>query len=144
MEEVSPGSSDEGRESITIDEVICRLLHEYPFTNISHFTSSYKDGGLSEPQVETLYVEALRRQDRQNVILASFHGIKISDIDDTSGLSSVKESELPPGISNPKTFVFGDPESYNGMTEEQKTQLTQEMINNHQNWVKNQGTKLTS
>ena len=78
------------------------------------------------------------------MILASFHGIKISDIDDTSGVSSVKESELPPGISNPKTFVFGDPESYNGMTEEQKTQLTQEMINNHQNWVKNQGTKLTS
>ena len=140
MEEVSDGDTKD-REVITVDEVICLILHEYPFTNISHFTASYKDGGLSEPQVETLYYEAIQRINRQNSLTASFHGLEISDSASSSGSGVVKANELPPGISNPKTFVFGDPESYKSMSEDQKAQLTQEMMGNHQNWVSSRDKK---
>lgn len=141
MEEVPDGGSDKGRESVTIDEVICLILHEYPFTNLKHFTESYKDGGLSEPQVETLYFEAIQRTNRQNAVIASFHGFEISDSTNTSGAKVVKREELPPGISDPKTFVFGDPAEYEHLSEDRKAQLTQDMMANHQNWVSSRDKK---
>lgn len=140
MEEVSDGDTKD-RQSITVDEVVCLILHEYPFTNISHFSASFKDGGLTEPQVETLYYEAIQRMNRSNAITASFHGYELSDSAKTSGTGVVKANELPPGISNPKTFVFGDPKEYESMSEDQKTQLTQEMMGNHQNWVNSRDKK---
>ena len=141
MEEVPDGGTDKGRETITIDEVICQILHNYPFTNINHFTASFKDGGLTEPQVETLYYETIQRTNRQNRIIASFHGYEISDTANSTGERVVRSDELPPGISNPKTFVFGDPESYKDMSEDQRAQLTQEMMGNHQNWVNSRDNK---
>lgn len=141
MEEVQDGQSTEGREPITVDEVVCTILHEYPFTNIQSFTASFKDGGLTEPQVETLYEQAIKRGNRQNAVIASFHGYEISDSNSTSGTGVVKREHLPPGVSNPKTFVFGDPASYEGMSDDQKAQLTQDMMGNHQNWVKGRDQK---
>jgi len=91
--------------------------------------------------VETLYYEAIQRINRQNSLTASFHGLEISDSASSSGSGVVKANELPPGISNPKTFVFGDPESYKSMSEDQKAQLTQEMMGNHQNWVSSRDKK---
>ena len=137
LDEVQAEQSDKGRESVTIDEVVCLILSEYPFTNLNHFTASFREGGLTEPQVETLFFEAVKRTNRQNAIIASFHGYEISDSENSSGRSAVKKEHLPPGVSNPKTFVFGDPKEYEGMSEGQKAQLTQEMMGNHHNWVSN-------
>ena len=140
MEEVSDGDTKD-REVVSVDEVICFILHEYPFTNISHFTSSFKDGGLTEPQVETLYYEAVQRINRQNILTASFHGIEISDNASSTGSGVVRSEELPPGVSNPKTFVFGDPDAYKDLSVDQREQLTQEMMGNHHNWVNSRNQK---
>lgn len=141
MEEVQNGQSTKGAESITIDEVVCLVLHEYPFTTINHFTASFRDGGLTEPQVETLFCEAVKRNNRQNAVIASFHGYEISDSTNSSGSTVVQKDHLPPGVSNPKTFVFGDPKDYEGMSDDQKAQLTQDMMGNHQNWVNSRSKK---
>lgn len=46
----------------------------------------------------------------------------------------VPKSELPEGVSEPKKFVFGDPDSYKNMNEEDREKLTQEMMGNHKQW----------
>ena len=141
MEESQERQSAKGREPVTIDEVVCTILHEYPSITLNHFTASFRDGGLTEPQVETLFAEAGKRNHQKNAIIASFHGYELSDSTDTSGSTVVKRDELPPGVSNPKTFVFGDPKDYEGMSDDQKAQLTQEMMGNHQNWVNSRDKK---
>jgi hypothetical protein len=141
LEEVQEGAGTKGQEPVSIDEVICTILHEYPTITLSGFTASFKDGGLTEPQVETLYYETIKRHHAHYRVIASFHGIKLSDSTSSSSTDAVNPNELPPGISNPKTFVFGDPKEYENLSEEQRAQMTQDMVDNHKNWVSSQSNK---
>ena len=51
-----------------------------------------------------------------------------------SGEKTVPKSELPEGVSEAKKFVFGDPSSYDSMSQEEREELTQEMMGNHKQW----------
>ncbi len=85
-------------------------------------------GGLTYNQIETLYENSISYKEREYEIIGAFHGISLS------GEKAVPKSELPEGVSDAKTFVFGDPDSYKSMSLEEKEQLTQEMMGNHKQW----------
>lgn|GEM_PF-1431071 len=132
-EEESSGTK--GR--IEIDEVVCTLLRTYPQLTLSSFEKSFKEGGITEEQAEIMYSEAAKYRYEDYRILASFQGIKLpEDPNDSSGQRAVRASEVPPGVTDIKTFVFGDPKDYEKLTDEQKTQLTEKMLSNHKDWVK--------
>ena len=48
-------------------------------------------------------------------------------------------TDLPEGVENPKEFVFGDPNAYDKMSEEEKEELTQKMMGNWASFTKGGG-----
>lgn len=139
METDSEDRGSDSKGTITIDDVLTTILSEYPSVTIQNLTASFRDGGLTEEQVETLYEHALKRQNLHYRILAGFHGIKISDTTKSSGSMSVKSNELPEGINTPEHFVFDDPKNYEKLSEDQRTKMTETMMSNHKNWVESRG-----
>lgn len=106
---------------------------EYPFTRIEQFTSSYKEGGLTYSQVDCMYIKILKKRSDNMRFLAAIQGI---DISGKSGQQQVSAEELPEGVENPKEFVFGDPDAYDKMSQEEKESLTQKMMINWGNFAK--------
>lgn len=105
---------------------------EYPFCKIEQFTNSYKQGGLTYSQVDCMYVKILKKRSDNMRFLAAIQGIDINK----SGPTAVTPEELPEGIEDPKEFVFGDPEAYKNMSDEDKDALTQKMMGNWGNFAK--------
>ena len=104
---------------------------EYPSVKIEQFTSSFKDGGLTYSQVNCMYTKTLKKRSDHMKFLAAIQGIDISK----SG-QKVTADELPEGIDSPKEFVFGDPDAYKNMSNEDKDVLTQKMMGNWGNFAK--------
>lgn len=100
------------------------------------FTESFKDGGLTYTQVNCMYVNILKKRSEKMKFLAAIQGI---DISGKSGETPVSRDELPEGIENPKEFVFGNPDSYDKMSDEEKEKLTQKMMGNWVNFTKGGG-----
>lgn len=139
METDSEDRGSDSKGSITIDDVLTTVLAEYPSVTIQNLTASFRDGGLTEEQVETLYEHAIKRQNLHYRILAGFHGIKISDTVESSGVVSVKSNEIPAGVDAPEHFVFDDPKNYEKLSEEQRAKMTESMMKNHKDWVESRG-----
>jgi len=114
-----------------MDEVICKILHFYPSVNLRQFSIGFKAGGLTYPQIEKLFELRETERTEEFRIIGAFHGIDISG----DGKKSVSREELPTGIDKPEHFVFGDPDSYKGYSQEEKEALTQKMIDNHRQWA---------
>ena len=110
-----------------MEEVLCTILHHYPSVSIKNLTSSFKSGGLTYIQIESLYEYSMIYKDKEYRIIGAFHGISVGD-------KSVPTSELPDGVDDAKSFVFGDPDSYKKMSQEEKEELTQKMMGNHKQW----------
>lgn len=104
---------------------------EYPSIKIEQFTLSYKQGGLTYSQVNCMYVNTLKKRSNNMKFLAAIQGIDIS-----KSAQKVKPEELPEGIENPKEFVFGDPDAYKNMSDEEKDALTQKMMGNWGSFAK--------
>lgn len=90
--------------------------------------ATYKNGGLTWDQIEGLFNSAIKRKNDDYKIIGAFHGVEIGD-----GEKSVPKSELPQGTTA-KTFVFGDPDSYKNMDQNEKQKLTETMMGNHKQW----------
>lgn len=73
-----------------------------------------------------LFDKSLKKQNDEYRFLAAIHGIDLS-----SEGKAVNRAELPEGVSNQKEFVFADPSTYEKMSEEEKQELTNKMM---QNW----------
>lgn len=72
-----------------------------------------------------LYKNLTDREYQRFKIQAALHGAKLD------------EEKLPTNSelkSKPSSFAFGEPESYEHMTEEQKQKLTDKMMGAHQVW----------
>jgi hypothetical protein len=111
-----------------MDEVLCYVLHHYPSITLNNFCTGYKKGGLTYYQIECLFHNTMQQKDAEYRIIGAFHGISLSDD------KVVPKDQLPEGVSDAKTFVFGDPDSYKKMSQEEKEKLTQEMMGNHKQW----------
>lgn len=114
-----------------MDEVLCYILHHYPSIRLENFYTSFKSGGLTYSQIETLFDIYSSQKSDEYEIIGAFHGISTKD--------SVPKSQLPEGVNDAKKFVFGDPESYKNMSEDERQKLTEEMMGNHKEWSSSGG-----
>lgn len=112
---------------------MCYILHYYPSVKLEQFYSSFKKGGLTYYQIETLFELSSKHRMEEYEIIGAFHGISPSNKD------VVPKSQLPEGVSDHKKFVFGDPDSYKNLSSEERENLTQEMMGNHKKWSSSGG-----
>lgn len=74
-----------------------------------------------------LYKNLTDREYQRFKIQAALHGEELDENED-------KLFEEPKRKPKPSSFAFGEPESYEHMTEEQKQKLTDKMMGAHQVW----------
>jgi hypothetical protein len=72
--------------------------------------------------------QCAQQKDAEYRIIGAFHGISLSDD------KVVPKDQLPEGVNDAKTFVFGDPGTYEKMSQDEREKLTQEMMGNHKQW----------
>ena len=111
-----------------MEEVLCRVLHHYPSISLLNFTTGFKYGGLTFFQIETLFENAVKLKAQEYKIVGAFHGVSFDD------KKAIPSDQLPEGVSDARKFVFGDPNSYKNLGQEEREKLTQEMMGNHKQW----------
>ena len=114
-----------------MDEVICSILRTYPSVSIQQFSIPYLKGGLTYNQIQCMYDCAMKERNREYEVIGAFHGVSVG-----KG-SSVNKNEIPAGVEEDQ-FIFKDPSAYAHMTQEEREELTQKMLGNHQRWAGNQ------
>lgn len=72
-----------------------------------------------------LYKNLTEREYQRFKIQAALHGAKLDE---------KKLPATPEQKSEPSNFVFGEPESYEHMTDEARQKLTEKMMGTHQVW----------
>lgn len=114
----------------------------YPQYRIDDFFHKHGwEGGLTLPQVRTLYTCAMKRKGDDYRFQALLHGVNLDDSSSSSS-SSKKPQQQPQNQSLP---IFGDPEDYSHLSQEEKDKLTQNMMRQHQSWANNStGNKIGS
>lgn len=99
-------------------------MRSYPAYRIEDFyRKSYLEGGVTYTQVIKLYEYQMRDQEDQWKFHAAIHGI---DLD-----AKPEETEESGSAAKPtqdKQFLFKDPATYEGMSEEERTKETQKMM----------------
>lgn len=76
-------------------------------------------------QANGLYEEIQKVKESEFKLQASMHGIDFKD-DSTGATQSDVDSQKVP--------LFGDPEAYDNMSEQEKENLTQKMLGKHRTW----------
>lgn len=107
----------------------------YPQYKIDDFFHKHVwEGGLTLSQVHTLYVCAMRRKNDEYRFYALLHGHDLDkDKNNKSKTSSQRRQQQQSKQSLP---IFGDPEEYKNMSKEERDNLTQKMMKQHQTWAK--------
>lgn len=94
-------------------------MAEYPQYSLAHFYRyNFKEGGLTNDQIEVLFTHAKKRELENFKMLAAIHGVKIGDDEDHDEFAGTEFEGC----------VVGKPETYAHLTDEQKKRLTDILI----------------
>ncbi|MFW6121407.1 MAG: hypothetical protein ACOC80_10990 [Petrotogales bacterium] len=110
-----------------MEEAITCVLERYGYRIEDVFYKSFKDGGLTLSQIYVLFEETEKRRLEEFKLLGKLLGAEFKD--DGSKNTQKSESE------NKGVPLFGDPKQYENMTQEQKEELTKNMMNKHKQWA---------
>lgn len=93
-------------------------MEAYPQYSLAHFYRyNFKEGGLTNGQIEVLFTHAKKRELENFEMLAAIHGVKIGDEEQDEFAGTEFEG-----------CVVGKPETYSHLTDEQKKRLTDILI----------------
>lgn len=106
-----------------------RKYHQYKFENF--FQLRFYEGGLTTDQVSAMYKSIVEEQNEDIRFQAALRGVTLKDGGNESPSNS-KQTK-----SEPVVPLFGDPDSYNHLSDEERNVLTQKMMAKHRNWVQN-------
>lgn len=102
-----------------MDDIVALFLSYYnQYSHIDIYFKSYCEGGLTLDQIFFLSEYAVKRERDKTLTLAAMHGV------DVSKLLTPEERAEKETKWDPKEPLFGDPEMYKNMTEEEKKQAT--------------------
>lgn len=105
-----------------IEECITYILETYPQYTLAHFyTLNFKQGGLTNGQIDVLFRHAKERELEKFRMLASLQGLRFKDDE---------EQEMYAGTEF-EGCVFGKPETYQHLTDEQKKRWTDMLMAHH-------------
>lgn len=105
---------------------MCSIMRNYPSVTIRSFRSSYRDGGLTFQQMECMFDSCIKDKNQEYRIIGAFHGIEVGE------KKSVPKNQLPAGVDKAEHFVFGDPNDYAHLSQEEREDLTRKMMANHE------------
>ena len=103
--------------------VVTEILRETSYRLDDFYRKTYLDGGITMEQANGLYEEIQKVKENEYKLQASMHGIEMKD-------GPVTQSD----VDSQKVPLFGDPEAYKDMSEQEKENLTQKMLGKHKTW----------
>ena len=110
-----------------MDKVVAVFLRHYPqYTHFHIYHTPYPRGGLTLDQLFFLVEDALKEKRSDTLVTASMHGVDVSKLlTEEEKKEQVSNKEK---VYNPNEPLFGDPEMYKNMTEEEKQKATAAMM----------------
>jgi hypothetical protein len=105
-------------------------MHYYPSYRLEDFyQKSFKQGGLTAGQINVLYGNYIKQINSEFKFQAALQGIDL----DKTGKST---SRVTPKQSSTNALpLFGSPEDYAHLSEEERQEMTQKMMGKHKSWV---------
>lgn len=100
------------------------------------YRKHYWQGGLALSQVQALYKHAMERKSNEYRFYALLHGADLDKSSSTSKQSDNSTPSQPQQPANQSLPIFGDPESYKHMSKEERDELTNKMMSQHQGWAR--------
>ena len=141
------GGASKG-QGISFDEAVSYVLLNYSQITLKHFTSSFREGGITEKQFESLFYTCTLWKHRERQHHAALQGIDLPDLEEISKeektgtrTQPVRRDEIPSFVEDTKHSMFCDPSEYEHLSQEERQALTEKMMGNHKNWVQEQNAK---
>jgi len=105
-------------------------LHYYPSYRLDDFYSkSFKDGGLTVGQMNVLYGNYIKQINDESRFKAALQGVDLDKVGKT-------QSRVTPTQSSSNALpLFGSPDEYTHLSEEEKSEMTKKMMGQHKSWV---------
>ena len=108
--------------------IITEIIRETSYRLDDFYSKSFINGGPTLEQVGALYDEIQKAKDIEFRFQASIHGAEIKD-DVTKPTQSDSNKPVIP--------LFGNPEAYENMTDQEREEETSKMLNKHRSWSGN-------
>ena len=96
-----------------------RCYQQYNLDNF--YNLHYYEGGLATAQVTRMFNYIIEEKNEEIIFQAALRGIKLKDP------KAPQKDEVVP--------MFGDPDSYDELSDEEREELTQDMMGKHKTWV---------
>ena len=120
---------EKNQEFISTDGAISELILTTSYKIENFYRYSIFQGGLTREQFNCLYDAYQTKIVRDREFLAAIHGVTL----EKSSSASSKDQQS----ATSKVPLFGDPEDYKDLSEQEKEELTQKMIGQHKVWADN-------
>jgi len=114
---------------------------KYPQYTIDHFYSySFKEGGLTFQQLQTLNKFAAEREIEHQKFQALIHGIdldgeKNGTVNNNQDLHGAANDGASTNAQQSPLPLFQSPDKYENLSEEERERLTSEMMSKHKQWA---------
>jgi hypothetical protein len=104
--------------------VVACILRRYPQFTLDHiFRRGYREGGLTYLQVFFFYEDYQKERLNEFKALGSLLGAKFDD--------DKKIDKSSPSQKEDQSFEFKDPGEYKNLSEDERSKLTEKMMNQH-------------
>ena len=100
-----------------------RCYPQYRFENF--YILHYYEGGLATAQVTEMFRFLIEEKNEEIRFQAALRGVNLKDP------KAAQKDEVVP--------MFGDPDSYNNLSTEERDKLTEDMMAKHKTWVASKG-----
>jgi len=109
--------------------IITEIIRETSYKLDDFYNKSFINGGITMEQTEALFIEIQKAKDVEFRFQASIHGVELKDDGEKSQTQSDSKKPVIP--------LFKDPETYKNMTDQEREDLTSNMVNDHRSWSGN-------
>ena len=110
------------------EAIVTEIIRETSYRLDDFYNKTYLKGGITLSQVGGLFSEIQKAKAVEYRFQASIHGVEIKDDVIPQKQSDSKEPVIP---------LFGNPEAYENLSEQEREELTTTMMNKHQSWSGN-------
>ena len=110
-------------ERVSFESVVTTICEVYGYRLHDIYSKSFKEGGLTQGQIEVLFKDYQERFYNQMVFQAGIHGVDLKE-----GSEGKTEKKEETGHQMP---AFQSPEEYEQLPKEERDALTKKMMGTH-------------
>jgi len=113
---------------VEFTSIITEIIRETSYRLNDFYNKTYCKGGPTLSQVGALYDEIQKAKEVEFRFQATIHGVEVDGVKSQTTQSDSKDPIVP---------LFGNPEAYTNMTDQEREDLTSKMLNKHKSWSGN-------